>query len=246
MRAIIIAAGEASRWGNYKGTPKHLIEIDNEPILYRTVRLLKENNIDDIYIVGPDDDRYRVSGSELYIPKKNKDHVDADKFLNSEALWNTDGRTVVFYGDVYFTSEAMRMIVGHKEKDWILFCRFNASELTGTPWGECFAQSFYPKDINRHKSNLLLIAEEYKKGEIDRCGGWEHYRAMCNAPLGRNHHKNYGCSIEINDWTDDFDYPKDFKRFVKAWNKYNRINSDELNDRSVKDKVLNFIRNLHR
>ena len=71
IRAIIIAAGEASRWGNYKGIPKHLIEIDNEPILYRTVRLLKENDLDNIYIVAPDDDRYKVPGSKLYIPKKN-------------------------------------------------------------------------------------------------------------------------------------------------------------------------------
>lgn len=37
--AIVIAAGHATRWGDYRGTPKHLIEVDGEPILHRTVRL---------------------------------------------------------------------------------------------------------------------------------------------------------------------------------------------------------------
>lgn len=244
MKAIIIAAGEASRWANYKGIPKHLIEIEGEPIIHRTVRLLRENNIKDIYIVGPKDDRYKIQGSELFIPTKNKEHVDADKFLNSESLWNSEGRTVVFYGDVYFTEEAMKTIVDYNDEDWVLFCRFNASKFTGTRWGECFAQSFYPKDHKCHKSNLLLIAEEYKKGSIKRCGGWEHYRAMCGAPLDKKYHKNYGKSVVIDDWTDDFDYPKDFKRFVRLWNekKFGKKPLDARDTRSIKDKILDFFR----
>lgn len=229
MKAIIIAAGEASRWENHTGTPKHLVQIDNEPILYRTVRLLNEKNITDIHIVGPDDDRYKVPGSKLFLPKKNKENVDADKFLNSEALWNNKGRTVVFYGDVYFTKKAIKRIVNYKGDNWVLFCRFGKSNFTGTPFGECFAQSFYPKDIKRHKMNLLRIAEEYKKGTIKRCGGWEHYRAMCNAPLSIEAHKDYGNSIEIDDWTDDFDYPEDYDRFITLWN-----------ERSFLDKLLSF------
>jgi NDP-sugar pyrophosphorylase family protein len=247
MNAIIIAAGEASRWKNYKGIPKHLIEIDGEPILHRTVRLLRENNVEKITVVGPQDDRYKIKGSELYVPKKNKAHVDADKFLNSESLWDTKGRTVVFYGDVYFTEKAIKTIVNHEGEDWILFCRFNASEFTGTRWGECFAQSFYPKDHGRHKSNLLLIAEEYKKGSIKRCGGWEHYRAMCNAPLDAKFHKDYGNSIVIDDWTDDFDYPKDYKRFVKFWNE-KKSKSSHLkakDTRSIKDKIVSILQNLY-
>ena len=34
-----MADGEGKRWGNYLGIPKHLIEIDGEPIIKRTVRL---------------------------------------------------------------------------------------------------------------------------------------------------------------------------------------------------------------
>ena len=68
--AIIIAAGEATRWGDYLGTPKHLVKVDDEPIIYRSVRLLLKNGITDINVVGPDDDRYRIEGSNLYTSKK--------------------------------------------------------------------------------------------------------------------------------------------------------------------------------
>ena len=50
MKYIIMADVDGKRWNNYIGIPKHLIEINGEPILARTVRLLKENGIDDIVI----------------------------------------------------------------------------------------------------------------------------------------------------------------------------------------------------
>jgi choline kinase len=111
MRAVIIAAGEATRWGNYLNTPKHLIEIDGEPILHRTVRLLRLNGVTDIFVVSKDDPRYLIEGANQYIAKLNyENNADADKFLSSKNLWNTQGRTLVLYGDVYFTYAAMQTI----------------------------------------------------------------------------------------------------------------------------------------
>jgi len=220
MRAIIIAAGEASRWKNHLGIPKHFAPVEDEPIIVRTVRLLKERNIKEIFIVGPDDDRYKIDGSTLYTPVKEPENQDADKFLNSRNLWNNNGRTVVFYGDVFFTEDAMDSIVYSEELKWTLFCRFNASTLTGTKWGECFAQSFYPEDISIHKEKLYYIAELKRKNIIDRCGGWEHYRAMNGAvDKSVNEHRVYQKYFIIDDWTDDFDYPEDYDRFIKRWNK---------------------------
>jgi hypothetical protein len=220
-RAIIIAAGEASRWRNYLGIPKHFAPIDGEPIIHRTVRLLRERNITEIYVVGPtDDSRYIIEGTTLFTPIKEPYNQDADKFLNSRDLWNTAGRTVVFYGDVFFTEYAMDSIVNFEGKDWTLFCRFDASKITGTRWGECFAQSFYPKDIEKHKEKLYYIADLKRRNIIKRCGGWEHYRAMqeCQEDEVRNHKNRNGKYFEINDWTDDFDYAEDYDRFIKRWN----------------------------
>lgn len=222
-KVIIIAAGEATRWGNYLNVPKHLIEIDGEPILYRTVRLLLENGMEDIHIVGPeDDDRYRVEGTKLFVPEKDyQRNADADKFLNSESLWNREGRTIVLYGDVFFTEEAMKTICGSTSTDWKLFCRLNGSKITESPWGECFAQSFYTKDLERHKENLQYIAKLYNHSVIKKCGGWEHSRAMAGVKkaLVRVHQHYPEVQHIIDDWTEDFDTPEDYDSFMKNWSK---------------------------
>lgn len=83
QRAIIIAAGDGTRWGNYLDRPKHFIEIDGETILHRTVRLLNENGITDVHVVGGRDPRYLIAGSELYLPNLNPDNGGADKFLST-------------------------------------------------------------------------------------------------------------------------------------------------------------------
>lgn len=216
MRAIIIAAGEATRWNNYLGTPKHLIRIDGEPLLHRTVRLLKQYT-DDIFVVAKDDPLYLIDGATRYVPTLNYEaHADADKFLSSKELWNDKGRTVVFYGDVYFTEYAMHKIASYWVKDWTLFCRPHASMYTGTPWGECFAQSFYPEHIEQHEAKLMHIARLFKRGRIDRCGGWEHYRAMIGLRDDQIRSKQIkGNIVTIDDFTDDFDYPDDYDRFIE-------------------------------
>lgn len=217
--AIIICAGEATRWGNYKDTPKHLIEIEGERLLNRTVRLLIERGVHEIYVaVKKLSKEYHVDDSIQYQVELNyKQNADADKFLSTKDLWNEKGRTIVLYGDCYFTEEAMDTIVLSEIKEWTLFCRPNASSITGTPWGECFAQSFYPEHLKQHEEMLHYVADLYKRGVINRCGGWEHYRAM----IGRRDEKvkhphvmgtNF---VEIDDFTDDFDYPKDLENWLE-------------------------------
>jgi hypothetical protein len=218
MRAIIIAAGDATRWANHLGTKKHLVKVDNEPIIYRTVRLLLERGVTDIYIVGPDENEYKIPGTKLFIPEKNPKNHGVDKFLNSEELWNKEGRTIVCYGDVFFTDAAMDSIVNYTGSNWTLFCRFGGSEFTGSKYGECFAQSFYPNEIDLHKEKLLLVVESVNKKHLKKSGGWEHYRAMNNV-VGRDlrQHNIYEKYFLIDDFTEDFDFPEDYDRFIKRW-----------------------------
>ena len=219
-RAIIICAGEATRWQNYLGVPKHLIEIEGEKILFRTTRLLKKHGVKEIFVVVKEhDNRYVTPESKLHVIEPNyRKNADADKFLSSKDLWNRKGRTLVIYGDVYFTEDAIKKIMKFKEKEWTLFCRPNASKITGTPWGECFAQSFYPQHIRLHKENLNFIAYKKRAGQIKRCGGWEHYRAMTDQ-RDLNTHTMTTNYVEIDDWTDDFDYPKDYETWLENRNK---------------------------
>lgn len=225
-RAIIVCAGEGTRWKDYLGVPKHLIEVSSgtlgETIIARTVRLLKMMGVSDIHIVSKDDDRYKIEGAKQYVASLNpEENADADKFLSSRSLWNDNGRTIVFYGDVFFTAEAMNSIVNTKETRWTLFCRPHASLITGHKWGECFAISFYPDSHNEMDKQLHRIASLWKSRKISRCGGWELYRAMtgrADDKIGHPHvmTTNY---VVIDDFTEDFDTNEDYDLWIANYQK---------------------------
>lgn len=214
--AIVIADGEGSRWQGHLGIDKHFIEIGGEKIIERTERLL-HNKVDNLYIVKSN---YTPKHGKVFGPKHEPENYDADKFLNSKLLWNPQGRTIVLYGDVYFTNDAIDQILKYKEPQWVLWCRPTPSELTGKQWGECFAQSFWFGDTLEHNAALRRVVNLYKTGIIRRCGGWEHYRAMLRLPDNLINEHLYGPRMKvIDDWTEDFDHPFDYDRFIERFNK---------------------------
>lgn len=217
VKYIIICAGEATRWNNFMGTAKHFAVLNNEPILNRTIRLLDENNVapEDIYVVSKD---YSIDKVNNYHPKLNKNNHDADKFLSSKDLWNKDGRTVILYGDVYFSEYAIKTIVNEPCEYWRIFCRPTPSEITGTPYGECFAVSFYPHDHKLAKANLKKLIYLYKGSLLNRIGGWEWARIMAGVPIKHldEHQDMLPVYITIDDETDDLDFPEDYLRLEKT------------------------------
>lgn len=213
-RVIIVAAGDATRWKNYMGVAKHFVEVDGEPILHRTVRQLSKYPDVEVIIVGLDD-RYRIEGAELFIPKKNPDNGDMDKFLNSRELWLKKGRTIILYGDVYFTNEAINRIITHDVDSFYLFARPINSYLSQSG-AECFAISFYNADPMLYEA-MQNCKKLFKDNVITRMGGWEVYRAYIGIPddMMDMHLVTSRCFDAINDWTNDFDYPEDYDRFLK-------------------------------
>lgn len=225
QRAIIIAAGDGTRWGKYLGIDKHFIEIDGEKLIHRTVRQLRDNGIEDIWVVGKDK-RYEIPGAKFFLPELNEHNDGVDKFLNSKELW-IDGRTIVLYGDVYFSEYAMGKIVNHNHRDWQLFARAFGSRITGCKWGECFAQSFYTEHIPEHKRNLEKAVKLWHQGKIRRPSGWQHYRFMIGLPPNRVDEPFVGDRfVNIDDFTDDFDSPDDYDRWMqnyKEWKSGERL-----------------------
>jgi len=213
-RIIIIAAGDATRWGNYMGVPKHYAVINGEPIIQRIVRLLLERGQDDVWVVSKG---YQIPGVHAYRPKLNPDNHDADKFISSSSLWAKKKRTIVMYGDVYFTEQAIDTILADETPLYRMFCRPTGNKRFNYPHGECFALSFYPVDHEFVMYCLNRLVHLYRADVVDRIGGWELTRLMANVPIGQmNKHKkwldNY---IVIDDETNDIDYPSDFEN-VKA------------------------------
>jgi len=216
VRVVILAgsdpAVESARWRNHMGVPRHLAPIDGEPILYHTVRQLDGH---DIYVVGPDDDRYRIPGTTLFIPTITPSNLWADPLLHNRSLRDPDGRTVVLCGDTWFSDDGMSRILNYNEREWRFFCRFGASKMTGCLWGDIWGHSFWPEHVERHDDRLRYVMDLFTSKVISRNGFWEHYRAMAGA-TGRDVdcHRNLGMVTEIDDWTEDFDFAEDYDKYI--------------------------------
>ena len=190
---IIMAAGAGTRWGNYLGVPKHLIEFNGETLLGRTTRLLKENGITD-YVITCSDPRYAQYGPTA---EQTKHDCEVDRF--EETL--TDGPICYLYGDVFYSENAIKTIVNTEPKDVLFF---------GHEW-EIFAIKI--KDRNLFFSNKSRVKNLYLSGRINRCIGWEVYRSMHGIPFLK--HIISDRYMKIIDETDDIDYPYEYEEFKK-------------------------------
>ena len=207
---ILVAAGEGVRWNNYLGTTKHKVIVDGESLLERTVRLFKGC---DIKIIGRDE-TYEVEGAELCIPKEVGMHDLNRQCYNSQHLWNQEGRTIIVLGDVFFTKEAVKTIRGYKGDDIRIFGRKAEGIVNGCKWGELFAHTFLPEHHTEY-ANAYLRASKIIKDDGRLNDWWEHYRYLDGInPMVHDTGKRF---VEINDFTDDFDRPENYKIWKKFY-----------------------------
>ena len=199
IRVLILAAGEGSRWGNYRDTQKHKLVIEGEVLIERTVRQFLGYS-SDVVVVGSDKS-YEVSGDLCYIPPYFRRWEDMAKFWSTKDIWSKD-RTVLVFGDVYFTDEAVETIM-KDEKELTFFLRSEGSKLTGKPWREIFGIAFDGSASEMLKDKISKIIES---GTAYRTGGWHLYKKL------KNEYKET-FSVEIDDWTEDFDFPIDIDRW---------------------------------
>lgn len=212
-RIIILAAGEATRWNNYMNTPKHLVDVGGVPLLHRTVQQFSEHG--KVFLTAPvGDERYVIQGAELFHPEHIEDLYDTKKLLDNKDLWSADSRTIILWGDVFFTNRAVGKIMRHRPKDWSMYGRFGPSSLTGCEYGELFAFSFMPHMRPELEIGLHTLAIKRKYDLINRVGGWELYRWLSKAQ-NLEFHARYRNFVEINDETEDFDFPHDYERWVE-------------------------------
>lgn len=219
MRAIIMADGKARRWyasvqNKLWGTKlKQLVEVDGEPIINRTVRLLKENGIDDIWITSHEE------ALEIEHTRRFEPEINFDKFYAAKGIWDIHG-TVFLYGDVFYTEEAMKLILKTPVDRFCFFGQFNVSPLTG------HGGEIYGVKIIGHEGFILFgeaILSVFMHKELGKGnnGAWEIYRYMCgarNVAINRNELYGRAHYVEIADFTDDFDTPEHYERWLEVYN----------------------------
>ncbi len=202
-KAIILAAGSGGRWGNYLGVPKQMVVIDGEPLLCRTIRQLEENGIkkEDIAISVPRIGFFGNLGVDEIVGKSDR---EIDKFFNVEKECG-DG-TILLWGDNYFTDEAIKIILSDNH-NFRFFGRVGASSFTGKQYGEIFGVKVNKMIFDKCRE-LEIVGRE-----LPRIATWELYRLICNYPL--TEHIVGDHFTNIDDWTDDFDYPEDLENWLK-------------------------------
>ena len=106
MQVIIMAGGE---YFDFK-TPKQLSVINGEPLIVRTIRLLKERNVEEIYISATSSkfDNLGVPRLEHKNSFRAKDGIVTGYWV--DAYYPTDKPTIYLHGDVYYTEEAIDKI----------------------------------------------------------------------------------------------------------------------------------------
>lgn len=223
-RTILLCAGPGYRWNNYLGVPKHLISINGETLIERSVRLFSSKTV--VYIVG----NYEVTGAHTYIPppkeQRNgqffREHPE-DKFLSSKDIWCPDGYSLFVFGDVYFTDAAAKTILdNYNQKFWMTFGRAHPSNFSGHEGGEVFALSISSGYLSKFEENVRkagLVKKQGKRGCFNGLG-WITYYFM-SGQMPEDGWQIYPHFNNINDFTDDFDAPHQYNSWKRNWRKWN-------------------------
>ena len=203
MKYIIMCGG---KYINFD-IPRQFIEINNERLIDRTIRLLKENGIDDISI-SSNDKRFDL----LKIPRlehKNEFEVTNEgiKGYWLDAFYPSDEPVCYLYGDCYYSEKAIKTIIESKTDDVLFF----ASTITNRPeyfknWEEPFA--FKVVNQKRFKECIDICKKKRDRGETNREPiSWELYRVLNGIDI--NTHKITTGIVAINDISTDVDNLED-------------------------------------
>jgi len=208
VKAFILANGEAKRWENYKNVPKHLITINGETIISRMVRLLEENNVDDITILGS----YKIEGCKNYM---NKTITKYDVFLEISEI--SKAPFVILNGDCYYTDAIIKDCVERPIEKWGHWENPYWNEYTGKPYGEGYIHKV--TDINWWERRLNELKDDIENGVVDMSKGndWiiNEYLYDRDCLYTGTHTPCEPYDILWQDQTDDFDFPKDLDRFLR-------------------------------
>jgi hypothetical protein len=214
---IIRCAGDGTRWGDFLGVPKHLIPLNDEPILHRTVRLIREfDPSGDVTVVvrrqDIDDERYAPDGVTVWPDEPVAWAGDLNKFVSSRHLWSDDADTVTLFGDVWFSREVLSGVAAARPETWWAWLKFG-QQRSGRLWGgEVFAFRWTAATCDEVWNTCQRIAST--EG-ADSPGGWMLFRALSGGHPAR--HVDYPGRTLVDDWTNDFDAPWDWHEWCYRW-----------------------------
>lgn len=201
---IIMCGGNYAKWE----TPRQLLEIKGEPIVARTIRLLRENGVDAIFI-SSNDERFKTFGVPVL---QHENDYFAREYNNMDGYWCnafylTEEPTCYLFGDVVYSPAAIKTIVETETNDIAFFgSAWPFSPQYPKPYIEPFG--FKVVDTDRFKEAIAECKRIAEQGRFYRRPiAWELWNVIHN-PWSPNDidTKSY---VHINDYTCDIDNPNE-------------------------------------
>ena len=188
-------------------TPKQLSIINGERIVDRTIRLLKENGVEEVFVSSnnPLFDTCDAPRLDHYNSYRNEGTGDSGYWLDAFYPFDDDEKVCYLCGDVYFSENAIKTIVNYESDVNTLFGTSIAKNKEHKNWGEPFAYKvFQYKEFKQGIEDVKRLQDEEK---CDRTPViWELYRYLNGLDINIQDIKDetYIC---IDDETIDIDAP---------------------------------------
>lgn len=196
--------------GNYTQfeTPKQLSVINGERLVDRTIRLLRENGIKDIYVSATN-----PIFDSVGVPRLVHDNTslvwDNNKEVSGywiDAYYPTEKPCVYLHGDVYYSENAIKTIVNLNPTINTFIGNALAKNKEHKNWGEPFG--WIVVNQKEFRSGIEKTKRLQDEGKLDRgyALSWELYRVLNGTDPNYMliDDKNYLC---IDDETIDIDAP---------------------------------------
>lgn len=217
MRVIVAAAGPQTKWGGHLGVRNHFMPVRTDlrtdssvPLLDRTLTQVAAY-CDDVWLTVPEDDPGPYEAlAAVHGVRASVQPAARNEFESSRPVWGADGLNFLILGDVWFTDDALATVLGTSSPGFRFFGREHPSRVTGSPWGEIFAQSWHSAANTEMGRLTEAVRAEQDSGRADPTKhGWTMLRLLQGTPL-REHVVQPPWWVEIDDATDDVDFPHDY------------------------------------
>lgn len=208
MKYIIMCGGNYQKWD----TPRQLTPVRGEPIVKRTIRLLRESGVEDIAI-SSNDPLFKHFGVPVLEHDNSYDAVGYNDFTGywCDAFYPTNEPTCYIFGDVIFSPEAIKTIVETQTDDVMLFgSKPPFDKRYPKRWIEPFA--FKVQNVEHFKGAVWDTKRFDRQGLFKRKPiAWEVWSVVKGTDLNKI---NYDY-IAINDYTCDIDYPSEVEKVLE-------------------------------